>query len=151
MDPLAGISPWWWVALAILLGAIELLTITTLLVWSSLAAFVTAIALWLAPGLGGAVQVALFAGLSIAFIFAGRAIFGGEDRQGGGAQLNRRAEQVVGRQAVVLEFARGEGKVGIDGVPWPARLAAGAAGEPVVGDMVEVVAAEGIVVRVRPV
>ena len=30
-----GISPWWWVALAILLAAIEMLTVTTLLVWSA--------------------------------------------------------------------------------------------------------------------
>ena len=43
------VSPWWWVALAILLGAIEMLTPTTVLVWSALAALVTALALWLAP------------------------------------------------------------------------------------------------------
>ena len=65
-----GISPWWWVALAILLAAIEMLTVTTLLVWSATAAALTALALWLAPGLGWAGQVALFAVLSIALTFA---------------------------------------------------------------------------------
>ena len=32
---LDGISPWWWVALAILLAAVEMVTITTVLVWSA--------------------------------------------------------------------------------------------------------------------
>ena len=57
MGVLDGISPWWWVALAILLAAAEMLTVTTVLVWSAGAALVTAIALWAAPGLGWAPQV----------------------------------------------------------------------------------------------
>ena len=137
-------------ALAILLAAIELVTITTLLVWSALAAFVTALALWAAPALGGWAQIALFAALSIAFTFAGRWFFGREEGTAPGEpRLNRRAEQVIGREGVVLSFERHDGKVGIDGVPWPARLEPGAT-TPAPGDMVEVTGADGIVVRVRP-
>jgi membrane protein implicated in regulation of membrane protease activity len=147
---LDGISPWWWVALAILLGAIEMLTVTTVLVWSAAAAFVTALALWTVPDLSGAVQVALFGGLSIAFTFAGRALV---DRYGLGrdaaARLNRRAEQLVGREAVVLGFDFGDGQVSVDGVQWPARLEEGAP-TPSPGDRVRVTATDGIVVRVRP-
>jgi membrane protein implicated in regulation of membrane protease activity len=147
---LEGISPWWWVALAILLAALEMVTVTTVLVWSSLAALLTGLALWVAPGLGGAEQIALFGGLSIVFTFAGRALVGRYGQPGEAAgTLNRRAGQIVGRVAVVDSFEGGEGKVTVDGVPWPARLAEGAR-TPAPGERVEIVAADGIVVRVRP-
>jgi inner membrane protein len=149
---LQGISPWWWVALAILLAAIEMMTVTTVLIWSSLAALLTGLALWVAPALGGAQQIACFAVMSIVFTFAGRALvtrFGlpGDDAAG---RLNRRAEQLVGREAVVASFAYGEGQVIVDGTPWPARIAEGTA-TPAAGARVRVTAADGIVVWVTPV
>ena len=150
MGVLQGISPWWWVALAILLAAVEMVTVTTVVVWAALAAFVTALALWVVPGMGGAVQVALFAGCSIAFTFAGRALVGRYGRQEEVGNLNRRAAQIVGRVAVVDRFEHGEGQVTVDGVPWPARLEEGAAA-PAAGERVRIVSVEGIVVRVRPV
>ena len=145
-----GISPWWWVALAIVLAAIEMITVTTLLVWSALAAVVTALALWAAPELGWAPQVALFATLSIGFTFLGRALFGRLGRPDDRAdKLNRRAHQLIGREGVVISFEHDEGKVTVDGVPWPARLAPGATA-PAPGERVRVVATEGIVVQVQP-
>jgi membrane protein implicated in regulation of membrane protease activity len=143
------VSPWWWVALAILLGAVEMLTPTTVLVWSAAAALVTALVLWLTP-LGLAAQIALFALLSIGFTFAGRAIFQRRVRQDDGSTLNRRAEQVLGREAVVVAFDHADGQVTVDGVPWPARLEAGSP-VPQAGDRVLVTGADGIVVRVRPI
>jgi len=148
-DGLQGISPWWWVALAILLAAVEMVTVTTVVVWSALAALVTALALWAAPGMGGAEQVALFAGCSIAFTFAGRALVGRYGKQEEVGHLNRRAAQIVGREAVVDRFDHGEGQVIVDGMPWPARLEEGAA-TPAVGERVRIVSVDGIVVRVRP-
>lgn len=147
---LQGISPWWWVALAILLAAVEMVTVTTVVVWAALAAFVTALALWAAPGMGGAGQVALFAGCAIAFTLVGRALVGRWGRQEEVGHLNRRAAQIVGREAVVDRFDHGEGQVTVDGVPWPARLEDGAA-TPAVGARVRIVSVDGIVVRVRPV
>jgi inner membrane protein len=148
---LAGISPWWWVALAILLATVEMVTVTTVLIWASAAALLTAIALWIAPGLGGAGQIALFAVLSIVFTFAGRALVARYGQPGEGAgTLNRRASQVVGREGVVESFDVREGQVTVDGVPWPARLVEGAR-TPAPGERVQIVAADGIVVRVRPV
>lgn len=147
---LEGISPWWWVAAAILLAAIEMLTVSTVMIWSAAAAMVVAILLWVAPGLPGAVQVAVFGALSIAFTFAGRAAvarYGDGDRQA--STLNRRADRLVGREGVVIAFAGGEGRVTIDGEPWPARLD-GAEPAPVPGDRVRVVAADGMVVWVAP-
>lgn len=149
MGVLVGISPWWWVALAILLAAVEMVTVTTVVVWSALAALVTAVALWVAPGMGGAQQVALFAGGSIAFTLIGRALVGRYGKQDEVGNLNRRAAQIVGREAVVDRFDHDAGQVTVDGVPWPARLADGAA-TPGVGERVRIVSADGIVVRVKP-
>jgi membrane protein implicated in regulation of membrane protease activity len=149
MGFLDGISPWWWIALAILLGALEMVTVTTLALWSALAALLTAVALWLAPGLGWAGQIAIFGGLSIGLIFLSRWLF---DRQGRGddpLKLNRRADRLVGRDAVVVSFEGGEGKVEVDGIPWPARLE-GALPTPAPGERVRILAADGIVVWVRP-
>ncbi|HRO13198.1 NfeD family protein [Amaricoccus sp.] len=152
MTLLDGISPWWWVALAILLAAAEMVTITTVLVWAAAAALVTACLLWIAPGLGGYEQVGIFAALSIVFFFVGRALVARYGQPGGdeAAGLNRRAQQLVGREAVVAAFSRTEGQVTVDGVPWPARLAEGAV-PPAPGDVVRVTAADGIVVIIRPV
>lgn len=150
LELMQGLSPWWWVALAILLATVEMVTVTTLLIWSSLAALLTALALWAAPAMGGAEQIALFAGLSIAFTFAGRWLVDRYGRPSVGGKLNRRAEQLVGREGTVLAFDHHEGKVELDGVPWPARLD-GTANTPSVGGRVKVIAADGIVIWVRPV
>ena len=61
-------------ALAILLAAIEMLTVTTL-VWSAAAAL-TAVALWLGPGLGWRGAGRDLRGASIVLTFAGRAVVG---------------------------------------------------------------------------
>ncbi|MFO1141736.1 MAG: NfeD family protein [Amaricoccus sp.] len=145
-----GVSPWWWVALAILLAAAEMVTITTVLVWAAAAALLTAILLWIVPSLGVFEQVGIFAALSIVFFFVGRALVGRFGQPGGGEpKLNRRAGQLVGREGTVLEFGRDEGKVTVDGVPWPARLAPGARA-PLPGDRVRITAVDGIVIAITP-
>jgi membrane protein implicated in regulation of membrane protease activity len=130
---------------------VDNLTIKTVLIWAALAALVTALALWVWPEMTTPAQIALFAMLSSAFSFIGRAVGG---RWGGEAvdtqQLDQRAAQVVGREAVVDSFAGDEGQVTVDGVPWPARLDAGAA-TPVPGSRVRIVAVDGIVMRVTPI
>lgn len=150
MYVLTGISPWWWVAFAILLAAAEMVTVTTVLISAAVAALATALLLWITPAMTGAGQIAIFGALSIVFTFAGRALVA---RYGYGAgrpgTLNRRAAQLIGREAVVIEFATDSGQVTIDGMPWPARLSEGTP-PPAPGDRVRVVAADGIVVWVRP-
>ena len=148
MEALGSISPWWWVAGAVLLAAIEMLTVSTVLIWSALAAMTVAVCMWLLPNFSGAAQLATFAILSIAYTFAGRALVG---RYGDAGEtpsnINRRADQLIGRQAEVLSFEQHEGKVSVDGIPWPARL--DGSKTPEVGEHVKVIAADGIVVWVR--
>ena len=148
-EGLAEYSPWWWVALAILLAAIEMVTVSTVLIWSALAALVTAIVLWLLPAFALGGQVALFAVLSVFFTLAGRHLAMRYARTETGETLNRRAEQLVGREGIVEEFAFHEGKVTVDGIPWPARIDGGDRKlKP--GDRVRVIAADGIVIWVKP-
>lgn len=148
MTLLDGISPWGWVALAILLAAAEMVTITTVLVWAAAAALVTAVLLWIAPRLGGYEQIGIFAALSILFFFMGRALVAryGQPGRDEATRLNRRAEALVGREALVTAFDHGEGQVSIDGILWPARLQGSAS--PVPGERVRIVGTDGIVVQV---
>jgi hypothetical protein len=146
MSLLTDISPGWWLALAILLAGAEALTVTTHLIWPALAAACVALALWLVPGLPGAAQLGLFALLTIVLLFALRGPLARISGASGARGLNRRAEALVGREALVESFDGHEGRVKIDGVLWPARLSDGPAPRP--GDRVRVSAADGIVVRV---
>lgn len=145
---LGGISPWWWIAFAIALGALEMVTVTTYLIWPALAAFLTGLFMWLIPDLSGGGQVTFFAIWTMVFLVVGRTLVQRSDaaRRSGGT-LNRRADQLVGREAVVESFEFHEGKVVIDGVPWPARLEGSRT--PEIGERVRVIAADGIVVWVK--
>ncbi|MBB5222204.1 hypothetical protein HNP73_002140 [Amaricoccus macauensis] len=143
-------SPWWWVAIAIALGAGEMLTTTTLLLWSALAALGTAMVFWVIGPTDWPAQVAAFAALSILLTFVGRLVLARRSpRPDAASPLNRRADQLVGRDGEVLAFDQNEGRILIDGIPWRARLEGGLP-IPLAGDRVRIVAADGIVVLVRP-
>lgn len=145
---LTGISPWWWIAFAIALMGLEMVTVTTYLVWPALAAFLTGLFMWLIPDLSGGGQITFFALWTIVFLTLGRTLVQRNDRRGDAAgRLNRRADQLVGRDAIVESFDFHEGKVVIDGVPWPARLEGSRT--PEIGERVRVIAADGIVVWVK--
>ena len=120
---LAEASPWWWVALAIAIGAVEMLTFTYFLIWLALAAAATGLSLWIAPGLSGTTQLTLFAAYSAAFTIAGR--YWLAHRRATSSQapgLNRRSESVIGRVGKALgDFDNNEGVLVIDGVRWRAR------------------------------
>ncbi len=142
-------SAWWWVAAAILFGAGEMLTTTTLLLWMALGALATAGFVAVAGAHGWTMELGFFAVVSIACTFAGRALMARRSRTPVGSGLNRRAEQLVGRDGEIVDAAPGEGRVTVDGVPWPARMDGGGS-LPAAGSRVRVVGADGIVVVVRP-
>lgn len=147
---LEGISPLWWVALAFVLGALEMLTGTFVLIWLALTALVMAGILAYGAPLSGAAQVSLFASLSIVLTFAGRYLlnrFG----DGGGSDhdnLNQRGQHFVGRNAKVLECANSEGSVQVEGMRWRARWPAGSNSD--VGTTVQITKADGMVLEVQP-
>ncbi|MEM6662022.1 MAG: NfeD family protein [Pseudomonadota bacterium] len=124
-DFLNDISPWWWVAAALALGAIEILTFSFFLIWPALAALLVAIFMWMSPGMSGATQIFWFAILSVVLTLAGRYWVMTNKPTSDNPPLNNRAAALIGRQAVLLDglTGRGVGNVEVDGIRWRARLA----------------------------
>lgn len=119
---LDGISPWLWVAFGIVLGALEMATMSFFLIWPALGALVMALLLWLEPGLNTPLQLTLFAVVSVALTLVGRKLMM-QYGDGGGEEtlINNRAAQLVGRTGKVLEGGAAEGAVEVDGIRWRAQ------------------------------
>lgn len=147
---LDGASPWWWIAFALALGAVEIITFTYFMLWLALAALTVGIGLMIFPGLTGTAQLLGFGLLALVYTGIGWAWV--RRRQPGDAApgLNQRAAALIGRQAVVTEdFQAGVGRVGVDGVRWRARLAEDAA-PPGKGAVLTITAADGTTLVVTP-
>lgn len=148
---LDGASPWWWVALALALGAIEIVTFTYFMLWLGLAAFTVAIGLMMFPDMPGTSQLMAFALLAILYTAIGWFYVHRRQTDDIHPSLNRRADAVVGRQGIVIgEFSAGMGTIEIDGIRWRAMVSAGGA-SPEAGATVRVAAAQGMTVVVEPV
>ena len=148
LEFLEGISPIWWVIAALALGAAEMLSATTFLLWPALSALAIGGILALYPDLSGEAQASLFAILGIVLTVAGRYAtlrIGGARKSAG--SLNDPAMRAVGQMAEVISFGHGEGKVRVNGVRWHARCAPGREPEP--GDAVKVTSAEGSTLMVE--
>lgn len=143
---LGAVSPWWWVGATVLFGVFERLSGAAALLWAEIAALSTAAALWFAPDLSFAAQLALFGLLSVALAGFARL------RPDPAAARARRAAAaaLVGREAEVLAFQFHEGQVVIDGAVWPARLDGASSRTPRIGQRMRVTGADGKVVWVAP-
>ncbi len=147
---LQGISPWYWLSFGIVVGVLEMATMSFFLIWPALAAMVMAVLLWIAPDLSPAIQITAFAVLSIALTLVGRKLimqFG----DGGGEEtlINNRAAQLVGRTGKVIDAGALDGAVEVDGIRWRAswekspNLAEGA--------LIKVDANQGMTLEVSPI
>jgi membrane protein implicated in regulation of membrane protease activity len=147
---LDGASPWWWIALSLGLGAIEIVTFTYFMLWLGLAAFTVGIGLAMFPSMPGTSQVLTFALLSILYTGIGWAYVRRLQPKDVHPGLNRRSAAVVGRQAVVTEpFSAGIGWVEVDGVRWRARLREGTQ-TPETGATLSITSADGMTLIVEP-
>lgn len=147
---LDGASPWWWIALALGLGAIEIVTFTYFMLWLGLAAFTVAIGLMIIPDMPGTSQLLAFALTAILYTAIGWVYVHRRQADDAHPSLNRRADAVVGRQGIVIgEFSAGMGTIEIDGIRWRATLPGGGAA-PSAGATVRVAAAQGMTVVVEP-
>lgn len=149
VEPLLGLGLWHWFALAAALVTLEIAIPSTYLLWPGIAAAVVGVVLAFAPEVGWQVQVVLFAVLAVVASVAGRAYF---TSQGGIATdrptLNLRALQFVGQQAFVAEdFHAGRGPVTLQDSRWEAETVDHSS--PKRGEIVEVVGADGVTLKVR--
>lgn len=141
-------SPWLWLALGILLVALEILVPSFVVIWPGLAAGVMAVLVWLKPDFSGQALVALFAGLSILFLFGGRALMARVEQAEPQSTLNARGQNMVGREAKVLAVNGPIGKVEVDGIQWPAEWDTEDQ-IPEVGQWVSISAAKGMNLHVK--
>jgi len=143
----ADLSGWYWLAMGILFIALEMLIPSFIVVWPGLAAILIAALVAIFPNISGEWLLTIFASLSIALIFVGRAFAIRLRKKEPPNTLNSRAESMIGRQAKVVSFANGEGKVTVSGVQWPATWLDGEIAAE--GQSVVISAASGVNLTVK--
>lgn len=148
---LDGISPWWWIAGALALAIIEVLTFSFFLIWPGLAALGVGLVMFVVPDLSGTWQVLLFAVLSVVFTVIGRQVVLTRVPTSEAPGLNQRSLQMIGRNASVVDgfAAGGLGNVEVDGVRWRARLIEGAE-RPTSGQVMQITGADGMTLILSP-
>lgn len=140
-------QPFWiWLAIGVLLLAIEAMLSTEWLLWPAVSAGIVAVltAVGFRPGL--AAEVAIFAVLTVIATVLSRRLV--SKANPAGPDVNDRDSRLVGQRARVVEaFVGGRGRVFVSGAEWSAEIEGEAppAGQDVVVDQVS-----GSLLKVRP-
>ena len=136
-----------WLAVGGVLLTVEVATGSGWLLWPAGSAAVTAV-LVLATPLDLTAQAVIFAGLTILTTLTGRRLFPHATVLGGG-DINDTRARLTGADGVAAgDFARGKGRVFVDGKEWAAELEDGAALAS--GSRVLVTRVSGARLTVRP-
>lgn len=140
-------QPFWiWLGVGVLLLAVEAALSTEWLLWPAVSAGVVAVLTALGLRIGLAVEVAVFAGLTVLATLMSRRLVRrvNPDDQ---PDINDRDLRLVGQRARVVEpFVDGWGRVFVSGAEWAARIEGDA---PPVGDSVVVDRLDGPALTVR--
>ncbi len=115
-------SPQWlWLGLGLVLAIGEMVLPGVFLIWLAAAALVTGLVVWVLP-IGLAVQVVLFAVLSIAAVFVGRNWLRANPVEAADPLMNDRGARSVGEVVVVTQaIGAGTGRVKLGDSEWIAR------------------------------
>ncbi len=152
MDAIVDIytaQPFWiWLAIGVILLAVEAALSTEWLLWPAAAAGIVAVLTALGLRLGFAFEVGLFAALTVVATLMSRRLIqrvNPSDKP----DINDRDARLVGQRArVVAPFVEGRGRVFVSGSEWAAEIEG--AGPPV-GDSVIVERLDGPSLKVRTV
>lgn len=146
LDIYASQPFWIWLAVGVLLLAVEAALSTEWLLWPAVAAGVVAVLTALGLRMGLAVEVGLFAALTVLATALSRRLIqkvNPDDHP----DINDRDLRLVGQRArVVQAFVEGRGRVFVSGAEWVALIDGDA---PPVGDSVVVDRLEGPSLKVR--
>lgn len=150
---ISELNVWHWLAIALILFGIEMMTGTFDLLMISIAAFVTAIYAFFAPGDLGAWQgqLLVFSIASVVLIVLGRTLFAkARDDVPEHPTLNKRMSGLIGQKGKAIgDFVSGEGRVKIGDTDWGAEAADGEVIKA--GDSVRVDSAKSTTAIVRKV
>ena len=140
-------QPYWiWLAIGVILLAVEAAFSTEWLLWPAVAAGVVAVVTALGLPLGPLGEVALFAALTVVATLLSRRLIQ-RVNPSDSPDINARDSRLVGQRAQVVQaFVDGRGRVFVSGAEWVAEIA-GAAPPP--GESVIVEAVEGSKLKVR--
>ena len=139
-------QPFWiWLAIGVLLLAVEAMFSTEWLLWPAVSAGVVAVMTAAGVRLGLPGEVAVFAILTVISTLLSRRLISKANPDG--PDINDRDSRLVGQRARVVEtFVSGRGRVFISGAEWPAEIV----GEvPVEGQDVVVMRVNGSLLTVQ--
>lgn len=118
---IAELGSWNWVALGLVLLALEIAIPGIFLLWFGLSAIIIGVLTLMFQGAGfwpWEVQVILFLGLAIASAYLGRRMFV-NNSESDQPLLNQRGAQLIGRTTLLDEpIEQGFGRAQLDGVQW---------------------------------
>lgn len=125
MGIFAELGPWNWMVLGLVLLILEVVVPGVFLLWIGIAALLTgalSLQFWSWSSWTWHPQVLVFLALSIASVFVGRRLLRAAGDTTDEPLLNRRADQLVGRVATLIDpIANGFGRVRIGDTVWRVR------------------------------
>jgi inner membrane protein len=116
------LGPWNWMALGLVLLALEIMVPGIFLLWIGIAAIIVGsltlmigdAAMW-----SWQLQIVLFLVLSLVSAYIGKKVMAGGNETGSEPFLNQRAEQLVGRTATLAEpISDGRGRIKLGDTQW---------------------------------
>lgn len=115
-------QPFWiWLAVGVLLLAVEAMFSTEWLLWPAVSAGVVAVMTAAGVRLGLPGEVAIFAVLTVIATLLSRRLI--SKANPAGPDINDRDSRLIGQRARVVEaFVSGRGRVFISGAEWPAEI-----------------------------
>lgn len=139
-------QPFWiWLAIGVLLLAVEAMFSTEWLLWPAVSAGVVAVMTAAGVRLGLPGEVAVFAVLTVIATLLSRRLISKANPDG--PDINDRDSRLVGQRARVVEtFVSGRGRVFISGAEWPAEIVGEA---PIEGQDVVVMRVNGSLLTVQ--
>lgn len=138
---------WHWWALGGILAVLEILAPGFVLIWLGVAAGVVGLILLAWPAMSFPLQLLAYAAFSVLSVFIWFRWMKTQPTATDMPGLNRRAEQHIGRLAPVVEpLVNGRGRIKLGDSTWAVT-----GPDLPAGHMVEIIGAEGALLRVKPV
>lgn len=145
MDGLEGFDAHWiWIAIGLILAALEMLVPGVYLIWLAVAAVITGV-LTLGLGLGFPSQIVIFVFLSLIAAFSARRMLRDSPIESSDPLLNRRGSRLVGETAIVTQaLDGGSGRIKYGDSEWIAR-----GPDMGIGTRVRIIGSDGAVLQVE--
>lgn len=135
---------WFWLIAGVILAIAEIIAPGFFMIWLAAAAIVTGLLALILP-ISMTAQIALFAVLSVAAVYAGRRWFALNPIESSDPKLNDRGARLVGETVTVVEaIESGSGRVKVGDSVWNAR-----GGDAAVGARVKVTGSDGATLLVE--